>query len=103
MISAKIFTEDITGKVVSTEPNLIIKNTENNFDKSFRHIVLGLSASGITKIWHIDNYMKPLRGISAYTIKELHDICNKINIKIVDTTGKNKTKKKLYENISENI
>lgn len=53
--------------------------------------------------WHIDNYLKPLRGLSAYTIKELHDICNKLNIKIVDTTGKNKTKKKLYENISENI
>lgn len=53
--------------------------------------------------WHIDNYMKPLRGISAYTIKDLHDICDKLNIKIVDTTGKNKTKKKLYENISENI
>ncbi len=53
VISAKIFTEDITGKVVSTEPNLIIKNTENNFDKSFRHIVLGITASGKTKIWDI--------------------------------------------------
>ena len=64
VISAKIFTEDITGKVVSTEPNLIIKNTENNFDKSFRHIVLGITASGITKIWHIDNYIKLAKELS---------------------------------------
>ena len=64
VISAKIFTEDITGEVVSTEPNLIIKNTENNFDKNFRHIVLGITASGKTKIWNINYYMRLAKELS---------------------------------------
>ena len=58
IISAKIFTENVTNKVVSTEPNLIIKKTENNFDKNFRHIVLGIAASGKSKIYNIDNYIR---------------------------------------------
>ena len=64
VISAKIFTEDITGKVVSTEPNLIIKNTENNFDKNFRHIILGATASGKSKIWNINNYIRLAEELS---------------------------------------
>ena len=64
VISAKIFTENITGNVVSTEPNLIIKNTKNNFDKNFRHIVLGLAASGKTKIWDINNYIRLAQELS---------------------------------------
>ena len=64
VISAKIFTEDITGKVVSTEPNLIIKNTENNFDKNFQHIVLGIAASGKTKIWDINNFIRLAEELS---------------------------------------
>ncbi len=58
VISAKIFTEDITEKVVSTEPNLIIKKENNNFDKNFKHVVFGISASGKTKIWDINNYIR---------------------------------------------
>ena len=56
--SAKIFTEDIINEVVSTEPNLIIKKTDNNLDKNFKHICLGVSASGPTKRWDINNYIK---------------------------------------------
>ncbi len=56
--SAKIFTENITNEIVSTEPNLIIKKTNNNLDKSFKHICLGISASGPTKRWDIDNYIR---------------------------------------------
>jgi len=56
--SAKIFTEDIVNEVVSTEPNLIIKKINNNLDKNFKHICLGISASGPTKRWDINNYIK---------------------------------------------
>ena len=56
--SAKIFTESIIGQVVSTEPNLKIQNTKNSFDKNYKHICLGISASGATKRWCIDNYIK---------------------------------------------
>ena len=58
VLSAKIFTEDIINEVVSTEPNLIIKKTDNNLDKNFKHICLGVSASGSTKRWDINNYIK---------------------------------------------
>ena len=58
VLSAKIFTEDIINKVVSTEPNLVIKKKENNLDKSFKYICLGISASGPTKRWAINNYIK---------------------------------------------
>ena len=56
--SAKIFTEDIVNEVVSTEPNLILKKKNNNLDKNFKHICLGISASGPTKRWGINNYIK---------------------------------------------
>ena len=58
MLSAKIFTEDITNKVISTEPNLIIKKRDNNLDKNFRYICLGISSSGPTKRWDINNYIR---------------------------------------------
>ncbi|RPH00134.1 MAG: hypothetical protein CBD13_003625 [Candidatus Pelagibacter sp. TMED153] len=58
VLSAKVFTEDITNKIVSTEPNLIIKKKNNNLDKNFKHICLGISASGPTKRWDISNYIK---------------------------------------------
>tara|TARA_B100000579_G_C22651780_1_gene766608 strand:- start:10 stop:930 length:921 start_codon:yes stop_codon:yes gene_type:complete len=56
--SAKNFIEDKIHQVVSTEPNLKIKNKDKNFDKNFKHICLGISASGPTKRWAIDNYIK---------------------------------------------
>ena len=56
--SAKIFTENVIDKVVSTEPNLKIKNTNNNLDKNLKHICLAISASGQTKRWDLQNYIK---------------------------------------------
>ena len=56
--SAKIFTESITNEIVSTEPNLIIKKADKNIDKNFKHICLGVSASGPTKRWNINNYIR---------------------------------------------
>jgi len=58
VLSAKIFTEDVINEVASTEPNLIIKKTENDLDRNFKHICLGISASGPTKRWNINNYIK---------------------------------------------
>ena len=61
--SAKIFTENAIDEVVSTEPVLKIKSTKNNNDKNFKHICLGISASGPTKRWAIDNYIKLCREL----------------------------------------
>ena len=56
--SAKIFTESIIGENVSTEPRLKISDGSDNVDKSLKHICLGISASGPTKRWDIQNYIK---------------------------------------------
>ncbi len=78
VLSAKIFTEEITNEVVSTESNLIIKRRENNLDKSYKYICLGISASGPTKRWNIDNYIKLAQKIK-----------NKIKCKFYIAGGKN--------------
>ena len=62
--SAKIFTENIINDIVSSEPNLIIKKKDNNFDKDFKHICLGISASGPTKRWDVKNYIKLAEELS---------------------------------------
>ena len=56
--SAKIFTESVIGEIVSTEANLKIPDANNNFDKSIKHICLAIAASGPTKIWPIQNFIK---------------------------------------------
>ena len=56
--SAKIFTENVTGEIISTEANLKIPDTGNNFDKTIVHVCLSIAASGKTKIWPIENFIK---------------------------------------------
>ena len=61
--SAKIFTENELGEIVSTQPKLNISNEnfeskKNNFSKNFKHICLGISASGPTKRWDINNFIR---------------------------------------------
>jgi len=63
VLSAKIFTEDIINKIVSTEPNLVVKNSKK-LDERFKHICLGVSASGPTKRWDIQNYVKLAENIN---------------------------------------
>ena len=75
--SAKIFTESIINEIVSTEPNLEIKN-KSNYDKNFKHICLGISASGPTKRWDIDNYIKLCK-----------ELIKKENCKFYIAAGKN--------------
>jgi len=70
--SAKIFTENELGEIVSTQPKLNINNNKvdaikQSFSREFKHICLGISASGPTKRWDIKNFIK---------------LCNNINLKI---------------------
>ena len=70
--SAKIFTEYELGSIVSTQPELRINQESFNkvnqsFSKEFKHICLGISASGPTKRWNIENFIT---------------LCKKINEKI---------------------
>ena len=68
--SAKIFTENELGEIVSTQPELIISDDKANeakqkFSKEFKHICLGISASGPTKRWDIKNYIKLCISINS--------------------------------------
>ena len=70
--SAKIFTENELNTIVSTEPSLNLnkekfENIKNNFSKNFKHICVGISASGPTKRWDIKKFI---------------NLCEKINDKI---------------------
>ena len=70
--SAKIFTENELGEIVSTQPELIINSekvneTKQKFSKEFKHICLGISASGPTKRWDIKNFIKLCININART------------------------------------
>ena len=70
--SAKIFTENELGYIVSTQPELIISGDKVNkakqkFSNEFKHICLGISASGPTKRWDIKNFIKFCININART------------------------------------
>ena len=52
-----------------------------------------------SKYFNIEDRSKPIKGISSYTIKELQDIAIKLDISLIDTTGKKIVKKALYETI----
>jgi len=55
----------------------------------------------IDKSYEIDNFDKPLKGVSSYKLDELHEICKKLNIGLSSNLGKNKTKQILYTEILE--
>ncbi|MBA1340467.1 MAG: heptosyltransferase-2 [Pelagibacterales bacterium] len=70
--SAKVFTENELNTIVSTQPILNlnkekVEKIRKNFSQNFKHICLGISASGPTKRWDIKNFIK---------------LCEKINDKI---------------------
>ncbi len=70
VMSAKIFTENELGEIVSTQPKLNInedkvKKTKQRFSKEFKHICMGISASGYTKRWDIKNFVKLCISINS--------------------------------------
>ena len=81
--SAKVFAESELGIIISTQPILTIdkikiQNSKNQFSKDLKHICLGISASGPTKRWSINKY-----------IKLCEEINNKIPSKFYLAAGKN--------------
>jgi hypothetical protein len=51
------------------------------------------------KYYLIENIDKPIKGISSYKISELAAISKFFDIKLTYESGKNKTKKDIYEEI----
>ena len=65
VFTAKKFTEKFIEKSISTQPNLHINQSkiENakskyKFDNNFKHVCIGFSASGPTKRWSVEKYIK---------------------------------------------
>ena len=52
---------------------------------------------------HILNISKPIKSLSSYKVLELKEICKTLNIDIMKTETKCKTKKELYQLIQEKI
>ena len=55
------------------------------------------------KLFNVENYLKPLKSISAYKAQEIRDICSKLKINVMKNATKFKTKKDLYTLILEKI
>ena len=69
--TAKKFTEKIVGSNVSSQPKIFVDKrkiseakTKYTFSKEFKHICIGLSASGPTKRWDIDRFISTFEKIS---------------------------------------
>ena len=97
--SAKIFTENELDTIVSSQSSLILKKekfekAKNSFSKDFKHICLGISASGPTKRWDIKNFIKLCEKINDKTPSKFYlaagnkDL-NLINQILNSKTGKN--------------
>jgi len=55
------------------------------------------------KLFIVDSIKKPVKSISNYKANELKEICKKLNIDIMKTPTKTKTKKELYQLVIEKI
>ena len=85
VLTAKNFTEKFIETSISTLPTIhldeeVVKRVKEkyNFNKNYKHICIGFSASGITKRWYIENY-----------IKLAEEINNKIPCKFYLAGGRN--------------
>jgi len=95
--TAKIFTEPLVGKILSTEPNLLLKeedvrNAKNTYkiNKDKKNIVLGVSASGPTKRWDIEHYIKLATHLSKIKECKFFIAVGKNDLEIIDKIKKSK-------------
>ena len=91
--SAKIFTENEINSVVLSEPNLEIKNSKNSFNKEFKHICLGISASGPTKRWGIENYISLCEELMKTTKCQFYIAGGKNDLNLINILKKSKVGK----------
>ena len=54
-------------------------------------------------LFTVENYLKPIKSMSAYKAQEIRDICSKLKISVMKTATKYITKKELYSLICEKI
>ena len=88
----------------SDEEKRCIIKYEKDQDK---YGLLDITAEELEKIkenkLHILNLSKPIKALSSYKVPELKEMCKILNIDIMKTTTKCRTKKELYQLIQEKI
>ncbi len=94
--SAQEFTESIIGEKISSEPTIKVKNYKNEIDKSLKHICLGISASGPTKIWKIDNYIKLCDELTKIYDCKFYLAGGTNDLNLIDEFKKKSKNKKFY-------
>ena len=55
------------------------------------------------KLFIVDSFTKPIKGISNYKAQQIKDICKKLKIDTMKTPTKSKTKKELYQLVIEKL
>ena len=88
-ISAKIFTENELNSVVSTQPLILtdqkkIEEIKQSFSSNFKHICIGLSASGPTKRWDIEKFCKLCERIYNHIPSKFYLAGGKNDQKLID-------------------
>ena len=93
--TAKIFTENSIGEIVDTQPYIKTdkKKSDLIFDKDYKHIILGLSASGETKRWGVNNFVKVTNKVSRERKCKFYLAGGSADQKIIDEfIGKSESK-----------
>ena len=107
--SAKIFTENELGTIVSTQAELQldklkVTNINSQFSKDMKHICLGISASGPTKRWSIKNYINLCEKIDKQIPSKFYIAAGKNDKELINEIFKSKIKNKCisFDNLKIN-
>ena len=107
--SAKIFTENELGTIVSTQAELQldklkVTNINSQFSKDMKHICLGISASGPTKRWPIKNYINLCEKIDKLIPSKFYIAAGKNDKELINEIFKSKIKNKCisFDNLKIN-
>ena len=107
--SAKIFTENELGTIVSSQAELQldklkVANIKSQFSKDMKHICLGISASGPTKRWSIKNYINLCEKIEKQIPSKFYIAAGKNDKELINEIFKSKIKNKCisFENLKIN-
>ncbi len=107
--SAKIFTENELGTIVSSQAELQldklkVANIKSQFSKDMKHICLGISASGPTKRWSIKNYINLCEKIDKQIPSKFYIAAGKNDKELINEIFKSKIKNKCisFDNLKIN-
>lgn len=87
---------------INTDNYKIIVNDANNY-----YVYTKLSDKELVNMidtrYGVEDIIKPLKSISSYKLPEIQSISERLDIKLINDNGKNKTKQNLYTEILEKI